>query len=276
MSKRSLHVGLNDYEGTANDLKGCVNDAEGWARLLIEHYDFAKPHVRLLLDAAATKVRILDALKTLLLGAQAKDVLVFTWSSHGTYIDERGGDEATYDECMCPYDLFDNLLIDDELRELFANLPQGVRLTVIADSCFSGTVTRNLVSEILPGLVSPKDRRRVRFLSPAILGRPTFVNPWAVQRQAKQAKKMAYSQASMSHILLSGCSDQQYSYDAMIGGAYAGAMSYYALQAIRQANFRLTYRQLATATVASLKGAGYPQTPQLESPSSWKKRQIFV
>ena len=35
-----------------------------------------------------------------------------------------------------------NLIVDDELRAAFADLPAGVRLTVVSDSCFSGSVTR--------------------------------------------------------------------------------------------------------------------------------------
>ena len=30
MSKKALCIGINDYPGTANDLSGCVNDANDW------------------------------------------------------------------------------------------------------------------------------------------------------------------------------------------------------------------------------------------------------
>ena len=60
------------------------------------------------------------------------------------------------------------LIIDDELREIFANLTKGVSMTVISDSCFSGTVTRAAMSEVIPGLKTPDDRR-VRFLNPALI-----------------------------------------------------------------------------------------------------------
>ena len=32
--KRSLHIGINDYPGTQNDLSGCVNDANDWEKTL--------------------------------------------------------------------------------------------------------------------------------------------------------------------------------------------------------------------------------------------------
>ena len=41
MAKRALCVGINDYPIRGMDLKGCVNDAQDWARALRDHYDFA-------------------------------------------------------------------------------------------------------------------------------------------------------------------------------------------------------------------------------------------
>ena len=37
--KRSLHIGINDYPGTGNDLFGCVNDSNDW-REAMEALDF--------------------------------------------------------------------------------------------------------------------------------------------------------------------------------------------------------------------------------------------
>jgi metacaspase-1 len=155
MSKKALCVGINDYPYDGSDLNGCVNDAKAWADLLISHYDFAPG-----------------------------DVLVFTNSSHGAYVADTNGDEERYDEAMCPYDCADNLLVDDELRELFANLPKNVQLTVISDSCHSSTVTRAAVSEVIPGLKTLDDRR-VRFLNPALRGDPVLQNPWKAQPKGK-------------------------------------------------------------------------------------------
>ncbi len=32
--KKALCIGINNYPGISNDLKGCVNDANDWAELL--------------------------------------------------------------------------------------------------------------------------------------------------------------------------------------------------------------------------------------------------
>ncbi len=225
MTKKAVCVGINDYPYDGNDLNGCVNDAKAWAELLISSFDFSQADVKLLLDAEATKSNMLTHIKGLLAGARSDDVLVFTNSSHGSYIADTSGDEPLYDEVLCPYDIADNALVDDELRELFADLPNGVRLTVVSDSCFSGK---------------------------------------------------HYPESHMREILLSGCTDKEYSYDALIGGVYHGAMTYFALQAIRAADCQITYAQLESRLNALLDQAGYPQHPQLEGKRQNKKRQVFT
>ena len=271
MSKKALCVGINDYPHGGNDLNGCVNDAKSWADLLKNHYDFAPSDVKLLIDAQATKAAIIAGLKTLLTGAKAGDVLVFTNSSHGTYRADTSGDEERYDEAICPYDCSDNLLLDDELRELFANLPKDVQLAVISDSCHSGTVTRAAVSEVIPGLKTPDDRR-VRFLNPALRGDPVLQNPWKAQPKGMDK----YPESKMKEILLSGCTDREYSYDALIEGTYHGAMTYYALKAIKEANYTPTWGQIHTRLTTLIDDGGYLQHPLIEGNQANKKRQIFT
>ena len=271
MAKKAFCVGINDYPYDGSDLNGCVNDAQAWADLLVKQYDFAPTDVRLITDQEATKSNMVAGIKALLAGAKSGDVLVFTNSSHGTYVAESGGDEPTYDEALCPYDTADNLIVDDELRELFADLARGVRLTIISDSCHSGTVTRAAVSENLPGLRTP-DNRRVRFLNPALRGDRVLPNPW----KARPRRWEKYPESKMKEILLSGCTDKEYSYDALIGGTYHGAMTYHAIKAIRDANYRLTWNQLHSQLGFLIDDAGYAQHPQLEGSATNKRRPIFT
>ncbi len=270
MTKKALCVGINDYPYDGSDLNGCINDAKAWAELLVGHFDFPTSDVKLMLDAEATKANVMAALKALLAGAGTGDVLVFTNSSHGTYVPDTSGDEPKYDEAICPYDCADNLLVDDELRALFSGLPSGVHLSVISDSCFSGTVTRAAVGENIPGLKTPDDRR-MRFLSPALRHQPVLENPW----KAVSKHKEKFPETGMKDVLVSGCSDKEYSYDALIGGVYHGAMTYYALKAIRDSDYQITYQQLQSQLLFALDDAGYPQHPQLEGRKANKKRRIF-
>lgn len=267
--KRALCVGINDYPYNGSDLNGCVNDARAWGELLTAHYGFAASDVSVITDAQATKKNVVAALKDLLSGAQAGDVLVFQNSSHGSYVTEVGGDEMLYDEVLCPYDIASNHIKDDELYELFSAVKRGVRLTIILDNCHAGTATRAIVGEEA-GMRTPDDRRR-RFLSPALRGLPILEDPW----KAKPKGKLARPESEMNEVLLGGCTDVESSYDAYFSGVYHGAMTYFALRVIREANYRLTYSQLHSR-VLNLITAGYPQHPQLEGKLENKRRQIFT
>ncbi len=262
MTKKALCVGINDYPfGEDNDLRGCVNDANDWANLLRDHFDFTD--VKQLLNGDATKANILSSLEDLLAGAAAGDVLVFTNASHGTYLADTDGDEPKFDEAICPYDTDSNLLIDDELRNLFLNIPKDVQLTVISDSCHSGSVTRVKVNEY----------RRNRQLSPGLLGNPELP---ASEMKAARAKKEKFPESGMTEILLSGCKSNQTSADAYISNDYHGAMSYYAIQAIKDAGYNLTYAELHANLLPVLEDENYDQVPQLEGKEENKQRPLFT
>lgn len=262
MTKKALCVGINNYPfGDANDLKGCVNDANDWANLLKNHFAFTD--VKQLLDSRATKARIIKGLKDLLTGAKAGDVLVFTNASHGTYRADSDGDEPGYDEAICPYDTDSNLLLDDELRELFADIPKKVMLTVISDSCHSGSVTR----------VELDEYRRNRQLDPRIWGGRTLS---ADQLRAARASKESFPESRMKEILISGCKSNQTSADAHIDGDYHGAMSYHAIKAITDAKYKLSYADLHKRLLSLLEDGMYDQEPQLEGKKANKERQIFT
>jgi hypothetical protein len=262
--KRALCVGINKYPVRGTSLRGCVNDAKAWAALLRDHFGFAANDVMLLLDEQATKANILAAFNALLAGAGRGDILVFTNSSHGTYVLDEDGDETQYDEAICPYDMRENLITDDELRVQIQALPPGVLLTVISDSCFSGTVTRGAVQ-------TPDDRRR-RFVSPRTLGRPEI----RYQRnRARPIRAERYPEGQMKEVLVSGCRDNQSSYDARFGSTYHGAMTYFALDIIRAADYKLSYDSLWDELVIRLDREGFDQEPEVEGNTATKRRLLF-
>jgi len=78
----------------------------------------------------------------------------------------------------------------------------------------------------------------------------------------------------MPEILVSGCSDSEYSYDAEINGRYNGAMSAMALSVIKQ-NPKMTYNEFYTSLRKLLPSSEYPQTPQLEGTTVNKNTLLF-
>jgi len=262
MNKKALCVAINDYPYEDQDLKGCINDAHGWADLLVNHFDFPRSNINMLLDADATKKNIVMGVKSLIAGATAGDVLVFTNSSHGSYRIDNKEDEE-YDEVICPYDIEDNLLIDDELRQIFAAIPKDVRLTCICDSCHSGTITR-----IIPG----PDERRMRFLKPSVRGDKEIDDPW----RARPRRLKKYPQSKMNDVLIAACTDIEHAFDAKFGAKHHGALTYFALHTIRAANYKITYADLVKRVKSLLKKNRFLQHPQLEGKKVNKKRQIFT
>ena len=78
----------------------------------------------------------------------------------------------------------------------------------------------------------------------------------------------------MPEILISGCSDSEYSYDAEFNGRPNGAMTAYAIQVIKQ-NPNVTYREFYAGLRNLLPSNDYPQTPQLEGSDDNKDRKLF-
>ena len=244
--KQAVCVGINDYPGIFNDLKGCVNDAKDWSALL-QGRGFA---VSTVLDAQATKANVKAALQDLVNSTNAGDIAVFTYSGHGTQVADASGDESDpYDEAVY---LYDGTVIDDELRVILQGIHPQATLVIISDSCFSGSVTRIAGEKAVPRFVPPTISMAGR------TARRSFLLP----------------EADMPELLLSGSSDSEYSYDAEFNGRPNGAMTAYAIQVIKQ-NPNATYREFFTSLRTLLPSKDFPQSPQLEGPDANKDRKLF-
>ncbi|GGM13076.1 caspase domain-containing protein [Dactylosporangium sucinum] len=238
--KLGLCIGINDYPGTENDLSGCRNDAEDWAaELTVRGFE-----VRKLLDSAASGAAIRTAIADLLTRAKPNDAVVITYSGHGTWVPDTDNDEPDHrDEALCPHDIASNgPLLDDELHALFSLAADDVRTVLISDSCHSGTLTR---SSLPPG---------TRFLPPALfLNRATATTP---RLRVKPTSKA---------LLLAGCKDAEYSYDATFDNRPNGAFTYVALESLHTLPPDATYRDWLRAIHRSLPNDSYPQTPALQA-----------
>jgi hypothetical protein len=264
MAKQALCIGINDYPGTQNDLRGCVNDANDWAATLSAR-GFT---VRKLLDSQATKAALVAGFEQLIGGAKSGDTVAITFSGHGTLAPDTSGDEVDgYDEALCPYDIHQGkVLIDDEIRQLFGKRPAGVRLILISDSCHSGTVTRNAPSDPAAG-----DAPRIRFLPLASwlpedqLPRGSSGKPLASLPVTQVFSPWRGVISGAGDLLMAGCEEgpDHYSYDANFNQRPNGAFTYYALRSLKTLPASATYRDWHTAIRRSLPSTNYPQKPQL-------------
>lgn len=145
-----LTIGVDNYEGTANDLDGAVNDADDVAQALRR---LGADDVVLLTNAEASKDRIGAAWAGLLAKAKAGDTIVFSYAGHGSQEPEPAGrhDEAD--------GLNENFLlgayaskgpatreriVDDEIFEWMKEAnDKHVKVVFVADSCHSGGMQRS-------------------------------------------------------------------------------------------------------------------------------------
>jgi hypothetical protein len=153
------------------ELSGPGNDVESMKRLLMERYHFRNEDIHVLLDRDATADRIIGEFQDFLVkGAQKNDARVFYYSGHGARILNKSplAKPDQLDEAMVPADALLGVpdIRDKELGRLYRSAASaGINLTVIQDSCYSGTasrgtaVSRDLDSNDGQWVVDPPDQK---------------------------------------------------------------------------------------------------------------------
>lgn len=147
--KKALLIGIN-YNGTNNQLNGCINDVQNIKTILVNNCGYDVTNTRCLTDDPSTSVsrrptfaNIVSSVAWLLSNATAGDTLIFYYSGHGASLTDRSSDETDgCDEVLVPLDYDRAGVITDDW--LFANLaakvPAGVNLWIFTDCCHSGTM----------------------------------------------------------------------------------------------------------------------------------------
>jgi hypothetical protein len=99
-----------------------------------------------LLNENATHEAVCGAIREVAAKAVKGDRVVISFSGHGVQLPDANGDERTnhpgdnQDEAWC---LYDDILIDDELYDLWAGFDTGVGIVVIANCCHAGTSVKD-------------------------------------------------------------------------------------------------------------------------------------
>jgi hypothetical protein len=271
-NRRALCVGVNKYKNLPSAaLKGCVPDAKDMSAMLKALLGFKAADVSVLTDAQATKANIMAKLKEMVDGAKAGKYtyLIFSLSSHGTQVPDTTGDEPDkLDEAFCPYDLAQKgdqwdpkfVITDDELRNLFSQLPSNVLLEVYLDTCHSGTGIRTI--DLLLD-------RKPRFLPP-----PSLEGLEALEGKTPRTLAKAMAEKDLvHHILWAGCKSNQTSADAVIDGGWHGAFTYFFIKEMTSSKNSLPRSEVLKRVRAALKGK-YTQIPQLETEATKKKLSL--
>jgi hypothetical protein len=250
-------------------LSGCVNDARDWGKELKKH-GFVLTTV---LNKDATGKGIRAAINNTISGAKSGELVVIQYSGHGSFVPDIDGDEPDgTDECLCPYDINSKgPITDDEVSAMFAARAQGVRIVMISDSCHSGTVAR-FAPITTPRTMKSKDApiRKVRFLPPA-----AFLSTKAVNKLGVRSMRPASPPGRHQSLLMSGCQDTEYSYDAWFEGRANGAFTFVALRELAKLPATAKYKDWFARVRQALPSQQYPQTPNLYGTTGMKRWKVF-
>jgi hypothetical protein len=239
--KYGLLVGIN-YIGTPSQLSGCINDTRNIKNMLQQSFGYEQ--FTILTEETnkkPTKKNILEAFTNLLVQSKEGDSLFFLYSGHGTCTIDLNGDEMDgQDEMIVPLDgtSVSSCILDDEMNRIIrANMKDGVKLFMLFDSCFSGT------------MVDLKYNYVENSSSPVI--NSTSTNPKG------------------QVIMISGCRDDQTSADTYVQlngvGTYSGAMTFSFLKTIQEFGTKVRMKTLIDNMRSMLQQNGYSQIPQLSS-----------
>lgn len=263
MTNKALCIGINNYPGTESDLTGCVNDANDWRNCLAQ-YGF---EVIQLLDAQATKDAMRHQMEKLVREARDGDVIVLTYSGHGSWIPDTNGDEPDgRDEVFCPYDLKQNgPIIDDDIYQIFEILETGVHALFIADSCHSGGVSR------VPRAIIT---RRARYLPPeTFLAEDELTSARNIAATNFRRNRAPRRQSGV--LLFAAAQDYEYSWDTEFNGRPNGAFTRFAINALNVLSNAASYAEWLQRVRQNLPDTRWPQTPDLFGSTAQKSWRVF-
>jgi hypothetical protein len=258
MVKKALLVGIN-YIGSNYELGGCLNDAYNLYRFITQKCNFPKDKIAGLIERKATKRNIIAGFKWLINNAKAGDELFFSYSGHGASRYDTNNDEVDkYDETLVPIDFkYAGQVLDDELFDIIAQIPEGVKLFCIIDSCHSGSIfdLGFTCTEVT------KDPKSGTLYTSVI--RDNILKSEKIKAQV---------------VCISGCKDSQTSADTFEDGMQRGAMTWAFERVMRSFNYpneSITLAEVLYQMQTLLKSNHYTQIPNLSTTKSFDSNEKF-
>ena len=268
-TNRALLIGINEYITSESqnpsyasrnitkykNLRGAINDIEGFHSLLISKYNFAKENIALLRDKDATRNNILKELNNLVTKSSEGDFVFFYYAGHGSQVyNSKSVEYDKRDESIVPADsrLGAMDIRDKELAVLYNRiLDKGAKLNVIMDCCHSGSSARGLPRNEITRNITPIETD---------INDPTIINPTPEERGA---------------VIISASQDYEKASEIFEDSTYHGLFSYYLLKALRESPVDISITDLFKRTKAMMKYSGYLQEPVLAGMDARRKRALF-
>lgn len=235
------------------NLEGAVADATNYRQILIDRYGFTEENIIFLPDRTATAQRILDTFQSHLIDeAKPGDISVFVFAGHGSRMLNTGSPEPDkMDQTLVPADSESGApdIRDKELARLYRKAAdKKVLLTVIADSCHSGGISRG---------AGAAPRTRAAPPDPHVVNDPPDVDP-------KTGKALPDPVESGYVLVISSALDTQAAEEMDVHGQARGVFSYFFQQSLKDEPADEPIDRIFSRTVARIRAAGRMQVPNLE------------
>ncbi len=234
-----LGFGINDYLGSGNDLRGCINDIEDEIKKL--NREFPEFQCLKYFDKQVTTQFFVKEVQRVMSQLPEDGFLYLKYSGHGTQI-PTVTEANKYNEALY---LHNGPLIDDEIYKLQQQTPLGLRVLAKFDSCFSGDIGS-----------------RSAFGNPAYR-KARFMPLQGVQVMHTPVNRLAITDRGQRWIIFSGCGEEQTSADAAFNGRANGAFTYYDLKSYSRGNL---YTRELIDDIKLLKISSFNQVPELSGP----------
>jgi hypothetical protein len=262
-TKRLAFAHGNNYRGTHAELAGCIPDAEAVSEMLARKgYDVTTQN-------EANRATMLGSLETLVNSLEKGDRGIWFYSGHGTTLVDLDGDETySEDQALVPTDF--RYIRDDEVRRIIANLTPGANLTVIADCCYSGSITRFMDRSALgpDGTPFPGQRRR-KFL-PRSLGASREYRDWMQDQGAMMERSETRTVLPEGHVLLGACLDTEVAYETDGQGVFTKHL----LEVLERSGPTLSIAGFHRRLLLAM-GPDRWQTPSIDCSPSEARRVLF-
>ncbi len=269
----AIHIGLNSvdpdqYDGWDGQLNAPENDLQEMEDLTTDA-GFGKKDI--LKGEAATRENVRNAIASAAQSLESDDLLVISYSGHGTRVPDLNGDERRdgKDDAWC---LYDGLLFDDELEYHWYLFEKDVRIILISDSCHSGTMSRD---SVLPRSFGNFVDLKVPRIMPTSVARRTIRESrekyTEIQLAAASAIETVRAEKGIDRPqcavrLLAACMESQLAFEVGANGVFTEAI----MQAWDEGKFRGSYQSFYRLVTAL--------TPRYQTPQhrvDWNRLPAF-
>lgn len=285
MPKHALLIGIQRYRHLV-DLDGPHNDVVDFGLLLMDQFGFPDDdqHVKAYFEGEITRQEIFEAFEDLCARVGRDDTVVIFYAGHGSQLVGPNGETV---ETLVPSDSGrpgddgegpeNRDILDTEIDGWIARLNEKTpHVTLIFDSCHSGSVTRDALG---PGVRQvPPDRLERR---PDAVPRPLAARTGQTQSEpATRSLTSSVSRAAgsamgrifthRSALVLAACRAEETAKERQVGTTPHGAFSYELIRALKKVPEGATWRGVFETAAARVAARYVSQHPQIEG--NWDLR----